>query len=231
MTVHPLSGINPRPCLVLLCKRPALGHSKQRLAEQLGVEPALRVAQLLLACAVEDLEQWPGPRVLAPDHIRHREWGQAVCPQAQCVPQHDGNLGERLNDLDARLRRQGHHQLIYIGSDCPALRPRDYRKVARLLQISDTVLMMAQDGGVVLMASNRPWPTLDALPWSTKDLGDALVACCRRAGHEVLLAGELFDIDRRKDLQPLAETLATDPRPMRRQLCAALGDLLEPSHA
>ena len=51
------------PCLVLLCKRPALGHAKQRLAGTLGQEAALSVAQALLACALEDLRQWRGQQI------------------------------------------------------------------------------------------------------------------------------------------------------------------------
>lgn len=210
------------PCLVLLCKRPALGHSKQRLAAQVGPLEAFEIAKRLLDCALEDLQDWPGPKVVAPDHPQHLSWGRVQCPQALCLPQHDGNLGQRLNHLDARLRQRGLRRLIYIGSDCPALLPRDYRKVARLLKCCDTVLLMAQDGGVVLMASNRPWPDLGALPWSTEHLGQALASCCQRAGHSLMLAGERCDVDQREDLQALADTLAQDARPARVRLRAAL---------
>ncbi|HBO7425069.1 TPA: DUF2064 domain-containing protein [Pseudomonas aeruginosa] len=217
-------------CLVLLCKRPALGYSKQRLAEQLGPECALRIAQLLLDCALEDLDDWSGPKVLAPDHALHQAWGWALCEQALCLPQGEGNLGERLNDLDHRLRSLGHRRLIFIGSDCPSLQNADYCRVAALLETDDTVLLMAQDGGVVLMASNRPWPDLSGLPWSTERLGDALIDCCHAAGHTVKLAGELFDIDYQKDLQRLSGVLATESRPARLRLRAALDDLVEHSN-
>lgn len=227
MTDPHSSGIDPAssPCLVVLCKRPALGHSKQRLAEKVGLRPAFEIAQRLLDCALEDLDHWPGPKALAPDHPRHLAWAQALRPQVQCLAQHDGNLGQRLNDLDYRLRALGQRRLIFIGSDCPALRPRDYRKVAKLLELADTVLLMAQDGGVVLMASNRPWPDLSALPWSTERLGHALADCCQRAGHSVMLAGESFDIDHQEDLEALANFLEQDCRPARLRLRAALRDL------
>ena len=213
------------PCLVLLCKRPALGHSKPRLAQQIGLQPALDIAQLLLGCALEDLQQWPAHKVIAPDHSRHLPWAQALCPQALNVAQHDGNLGQRLNDLDRRLRNQGLRRLLYIGSDCPALQPSDYRRVVCLLETNDTVLLGARDGGVVLMASNRPRPDLSALPWSTEHLGHALADCCQRAGHSLMLAGERFDIDRQEDLQTLANALAQDPRPARVRMRDALRTL------
>ncbi|TXI30777.1 MAG: hypothetical protein E6Q69_12905 [Aquipseudomonas alcaligenes] len=72
------------------------------------------------------------------------------------------------------------------------------------------------------MASNRPWPDLSALPWSTQRLGQALADCCQRAGHSLMLAGELFDIDHQEDLQALANVLAQDARPARVSLHEAL---------
>lgn len=36
-------------CLVLLCKRPALGHGKQRLAKRLGLNQALQIARASFA--------------------------------------------------------------------------------------------------------------------------------------------------------------------------------------
>ena len=217
-------------CLVLLCKRPALGHSKQRLAAQLGLEPALEIAQHLLDCALEDLQHWPGSKALAPDHPDHSAWAQARCPQALCLAQHEGNLGQRLNDLDRRLRAQGQHRLLFIGSDCPALLPSDYHAVSELLDSHDTVLLKARDGGVVLMASNRPWPDLRDLPWSTAHLAQTLADKCRAAGHSLLQTGDYFDIDHRDDLQLLALALAQDARPARLRLRDAVRDLGVPAH-
>jgi glycosyltransferase A (GT-A) superfamily protein (DUF2064 family) len=219
------------PCLVLLCKRPALGHSKQRLAQQIGLQPALDIAQLLLNCAFEDLQQWPAPKVIAPDHSRNLPWAQALCPQALGMAQHDGNLGQRLNDLDRQLRNLGLRRLLYIGSDCPALQPSDYQRVACLLEANDTVLLGARDGGVVLMASNRWWPDLSALPWSTEHLGAALFDCCQRAGHSVVWAGELFDIDHKEDLYALPSRLAQHGSHARLSLGYALQQLGVPANA
>lgn len=210
------------PCLVLLCKRPALGHAKQRLAATLGQQTALVVARALLDCALEDLRQWPGTRVIAPDHKQYLTWASSLGVEATCIAQSDGNLGQRLNQLDRELRHGGQRQLIFIGSDCPALLQGDYQNVSDLLQSFDTVLLDARDGGVVLMASNRPWPDLAALPWSTDQLGSTLAQLCRQAGHSVLIASESFDIDHAEDLPHLANALLGDDRPARRQLLCLL---------
>jgi len=212
------------PCLVLLCKRPALGHSKQRLAAQIGALPALQIAGLLLDCALEDLQQWPAARVIAPDHAQHLAWAQALCPAAAVLAQPEGNLGQRLNMLDQRLRERGLRQLLFIGSDAPVLQQSDFDRVSVLLGSTDTVLLSAQDGGVVLMASNRPWPDLSQLPWSTAQLGQALADCCRAAGHSVHVSGEYFDIDHREDLVLLESALQADTRPARLNLRNHLAD-------
>lgn len=213
------------PGLVLLCKRPSLGHAKQRLAATLGHQHALILAQTLLDCALEDLREWRGPRFISPDSPAHLHWAGSLDTQAHPVAQVEGNLGQRLNALDRELRDQGLRQLIFIGSDCPALRPDDFRQVRELLQAHDTVLLDARDGGVVLMASNRPWPDLEALPWSTDRLGEALAQHCRQAGQKVASAGSSFDIDHASDLSLLPQALHDDPRPARRQLLAILDQL------
>lgn len=232
MTDRPTLEIAPTAaCLVLLCKRPALGHSKQRLAAQLGLEQTFKIAQHLLDCALEDLQHWPGPKALAPDHPQHVAWGKSLCPLALCLAQHQGNLGQRLNDLDRRLRAPGQQRLLFIGSDCPVLQPSDYRTVCELLDAHDTVLLKARDGGVVLMASNRPWPDLRDLPWSTEHLAQALADKCQAAGHSLVQTGDYFDIDHQEDLQLLARALEPDTRPARLRLRDALHDLGIPAHA
>lgn len=211
--------------LVLICKRPALGHGKQRLAVQIGVERALDIAEHLLGCALEDLRSWPGPVVISPDQRDACDWAIQQAPQALCLAQAAGNLGERINNLDHSLRGLGHRQLLYIGSDAPALTSDDYRRVHTALETQDTVLVAARDGGVVLMASNLPWPDLAALPWSTPELGQALADACRRVGHAVALCGESFDIDEQADLPLAVQALAEDPRAARRRLLHSLNNL------
>lgn len=211
--------------LVLVCKRPSLGHGKQRLAAQIGEPQALRVAEQLLGCALEDLRAWPGPTVIAPDMAEHLDWARALAPEALCLPQASGNLGERLNALDRSLRAAGHCRLVFIGSDAPALRPEHYQRVRIALGEADTVLIAASDGGVTLMASNRPWPDLAELPWSTAELGQALAEACRKAGHSLTVCGETFDIDEQADLTRARCELADDQRPARRSLRGILARL------
>ncbi len=212
------------PTLVLVCKRPALGHGKQRLALQIGAERALELAECLLDCALEDLRSWHGSAVIAPDREDASGWANQRAPQALCIAQGTGNLGKRLNGLDSALRNLGHQRLIFIGSDAPALVSSDYQRVLEALTDHDTALLNARDGGVVIMASNRFWPDLTTLPWSTAELGNALADVCRQAGHTVAFCGESFDIDEHSDLTIAMRALEKDPRSARRRLLQALND-------
>lgn len=217
--------------LVLVCKRPAPGIGKQRLAASLGWEMANRIAEGLLACALEDARDWPGPVVIAPAHSSDCAWAGTLLPRLQSKvyvqPQATGNLGQRLNVLDQELRGAGMEQLVYIGSDAPALTAADYAAVNDALLRHDTALMPAEDGGVVLMASRGPWPTLSDLPWSTARLGAALADCCRAAGQSVATLTHGFDVDEQADLFRLPAALSADRRPARRVLHALACELIQ----
>jgi uncharacterized protein len=204
--------------LVLICKRPRLGYGKQRLAAALGAVATRALADLLLACALEDLVAWPGARVLAPDDPADAQWAQRLVPGAAVVTQGPGNLGQRLWLLDQALRAAGHRRLLFIGSDAPTLAPGDFGAAAAALPDHDVVLKPARDGGVVLMGARQPWPPLADLPWSTERLGAALAERCALTGLSVaaLAAGE--DVDTASDLARLPAALRADTRPARRQL-------------
>jgi uncharacterized protein len=209
----------PEATLVLVCRRPAPGSGKQRLARELGAEQALAIGQLLLAAALEDAEDWPGPVILAPADGSDVSWAAALLARpATVMAQGEGNLGERLAGLDEAARRQGHGALIYIGSDAPVLDGADYAAARSRLRALDVVLQPALDGGVTLMGARKPWPTLADLPWSSAQLHDALRARCQSAGLAVGTLPTRYDIDVPADLARLAPHLATDPRPGRQAL-------------
>ncbi len=218
------------PTLVVVCKRPTLGIGKQRLAVHLGAEATCHIAEALLACAMEDARNWLGPVVIAPANAADYDWAHTlsknVNPCVNVLPQISGNLGQRLNGLDATLRCKETKQLIYMGSDAPGLCKTDFLMVKNTLQNHDTVLIPAVDGGVVLMASNQPWPDLAKLPWSTHQLGAELVSACQMEKHTVKLLPQGFDVDEIDDLKSLKSQLVRDRRPARQQLYTLVHQVL-----
>ncbi|WP_304056339.1 DUF2064 domain-containing protein [Nitrosomonas communis] len=214
--------------LVLVCKRPALGVGKQRMATNLGMERTQQIAQALLNCALEDAKSWNGPVVIAPASAEDHDWAATLLPSSRFIqiqPQTVGNLGQRLNELDNKLRYEGLKQLIYIGSDAPLLMQLDYAACRVALQHHDTVLIPATDGGVALMASCCPWPELADLPWSSGQLGAALIDCCRSAGQSVAILESRSDVDELADCLELVRLLQNDGRPARRRLHALVCDI------
>ncbi len=214
--------------LVIFCKRPALGQGKQRLAASVGKPAALQVAEALLDCVLEDAARWPGPVVLSPATELDADWAAELGNRNyQVIPQSDGNLGNRILAVDAQLRAQGHRKLIYIGSDAPEHDQGLYDSLIAVMESHDVVLTPAADGGVTAMGTAVGWGALDALPWSTDQLGKALCQQTEDAGLSVGFTIGCYDIDQLADLQRIQETLRNDPRPARQMLLRITDQLLE----
>ncbi len=212
-----------QPTLVLVCKRPAPGQGKQRLAAVLGAERALALAEGFLACALEDARAWQGPVVIAPAHSSDLGWARSLAGDwAQVLAQPPGNLGQRLQELDRVLRQRGHRRILFMGSDSPTLTAAHFASARSLLERQDVALCRAEDGGVVLMGSARPWPELAGLPWSESSLCESLASACRQAGYRIGFGEPGYDVDRACDLSKLHGDLHADRRPARRQLLKVL---------
>lgn len=219
MSSNPVdSSIDSRVTLVIFCRRPLPGVGKRRIARELGEAPTLALARHLLATTLEDAGSWPGPVVIAPARAADERWAAGLLPDALVIPQPAGNLGERINAVDAAARALGHSRLAYIGSDAPALTPDYFARARAALVQADVVLGPADDGGVTLMGASRAWPDLAALPWSSAGLGEELRRTCRDHGLSVAALERRYDVDRVADLTRLQADLAHDSRPTRRAL-------------
>ncbi len=221
------------PALVLFCKEPSLGYGKQRLAADIGRFAALRVARALVQCALEDAAAWPFEFVIAPASPKQVPWAEELASDlmrygknAKILPQCEGNLGQRLSTMDQQLRQLGAQQILFMASDAPTLVPRYFLRALSALRSNQVVLADDLDGGVTLMGSSVPWPNLQQLPWSTKQLGDALARRCGDAGLSVYRFNGGFDVDGFEDLLMLDQFLVTDGRPARRALSLLVNELV-----
>lgn len=205
--------------LILFCKRPAPGFGKQRLAAEVGTDAAFDVARGLLACALEDLQNWPGPVVVSPSCVDETDWAAALLSrESEVIPQSGGNLGQRIESIDRTLRRRGQHRQIVIGSDAPELSLALLAGADRLLGEADVVFSAAEDGGVSLMGTRSGWPALELMPWSTEALGHALAQGCEQNQQSVRWAEACSDVDRLMDLERIRHTLQRDSRSARQAL-------------
>jgi glycosyltransferase A (GT-A) superfamily protein (DUF2064 family) len=199
-----------------------LNQGKQRLAEGSNAESALAIAQALLACAVEDANNWDGPVVIACSNNSDVEWAQSLIEHVQVIAQlpegREGNLGDRLNYVDEQLRAQGHQQIVIIGTDSPILSEQHFESALTSLKHNDIVLSHADDGGVIIMANKKPWPLLRHLPWSTNELSHTLSQKCQQSHLKVEYSLSGYDVDYVNDLKKLLIDLQTDKRPARQAL-------------
>lgn len=213
----------PYPTLVIFCKRPLVGQGKQRLATTIGKPMAFELAKRMLDCAIEDANNWQGDVVLAISSDIDVEWAKTLMQRDYSViPQPDGNLGQRINQLDKSLRVLGHDSLIFIGTDAPILNNNDYQAITLSLQHNDCAFSPATDGGVTMMANNRPWPDLTHLSWSTSSLGQELFGLCEQHNWSRGFIRETYDIDLDVDLRKIKIELEHDNRPARQALLHAI---------
>jgi rSAM/selenodomain-associated transferase 1 len=205
--------------LVIFCRRPAPGAGKQRLAAEIGPVAAAELATCLLATALEDAVEWPGPVVISPADPCDLDWAATILGRpALIIAQPPGNLGERLNAVDAAARAAGHARLLFIGSDAPGLDAGYFAEARAALGEFDVVIGPASDGGVTAMGARVPWPRLERLAWSTPRLHADLVACCRNAGLGVRELATRRDVDVAADLAAVRGDCLNDTRPARQAL-------------
>ncbi len=230
------------PTIVILCKRPKLHQGKQRLVEGTSSENALTIAESLLACAVEDANNWQGNVVVACSSENDIEWVKSLFENAYVMSQippgssdRAFNLGERLNFVDTQLRTLGHQQLLMIGTDAPILNKSHFNDALATLKTSDIALSKADDGGVVIMANRVSWPDMTNLPWSTDALSISLAELCQQQQLSVEYTLSGYDIDYVADLKKVFVDLQKDNRPARKALVKLIGELFqfsgETSHA
>ncbi len=171
---------------------------------------------------MEDARQWPGPVVLSPSVEEDREWAEGLEVDAIVLPQQDGNLGDRIMNVDQQLREQGHRHILFIGTDAPILSPPHYQAAIQAFNRSEVVLSAATDGGVTMMGCSGGWPDLSDLPWSTEQLGNSLRQRCQHYQLQVEYILPSYDIDVEEDLRRLADDLQNDQRPTRQRLLEKL---------
>ena len=152
------------------------------------------------------LGEWGAARL----HLRLTKHALSTARAAGCGPvelydsakQRGAHLGERMyRAMSQALRR--HRGAIVIGSDCPALRPGDVQRAARLLAGGcDVVLAPAEDGGYVLIGARRISPQLfSGIEWGSASVYETTVARLERSGHRWRALRRLWDVDRPEDLE------------------------------
>jgi uncharacterized protein len=209
--------------IVVMAKAPLPGVAKTRLAAEVGMERAARIATALFldtlqACTAVDAEL-----VVAFAPHGERPWFAEHAPRARLVPQAGADLTERLQAATEDAFARGAEQVLCVGTDAPELAPADLERAFASLATRAVVLGPSLDGGYWLVGLARRAPGLfTGIPWSTERVFEATRA---RAAELGLAVGELdarFDVDTGADLARLERWLATVPAARARHVRAAL---------
>lgn len=216
------------PTLVLIWNRPANAVNKDKFPQDMEITQ--RITAALLACAIEDAADWPGPVVIAPASQVDYDWiiemsasvrsPVTILPLISC-----SNIGQQLNVLDQELRDKGATQLVFIGSDAPQLTTKDYLDTIDALWYFDTIIKPVKNAGIALMASNEAWPDLSILPWGTDKLGKTLVNACHNEKQSVITLDSTCNIDELDGFVKLIMLLEKDDRPARRALHQLINEM------
>jgi hypothetical protein len=190
--------------LIVFVKAPRPGATKTRLAAHLGAEAAAAVYRAL---AMETARRTAPGRGEFDRLFFHApaDAGPELAswlPGETCLPQVEGDLGERMAAAFEETFRRGAGRAALVGTDVPGLSRGVVREALAALDNHDVVLGPARDGGYYLMALARPCPALfTAIPWSTPAVLTATLERTRALGLSVRLLDPLRDVDTLEDLR------------------------------
>ncbi len=198
----------PANALAIMAKAPLPGTVKTRLVPPLTAEQAAELYRALLLDQLAHLRQVCGAMryvfyTPADAGAILRDLGGAdYSYRAQC----NADLGRRMQQVFADLRRGGHSHIVLIGSDLPALPLAILDEAFALLACAEprVVLGPSRDGGYYLVGMNRPTPEIFAnMTWSHDRVLADTIARLDGLGIAYSLLPAWFDLDTAEDLQIL----------------------------
>lgn len=219
--------------LVLFAKPPLPGRAKTRLAEEIGLAPAARVAEALLHDTISlcenaaDCSKEDGLRLVLAYTDRPDWFTPALTHDWRLIEQHGSDLGERMENALVDLEVLPEDMTIFIGMDCPQMPQERIAEAFKALEDADAVLGPCDDGGYYLIGvrGGIPERVLDNIRWSTTEAMGDTVAALEGANMTVAELVPGYDVDTAEDLQRLAREMAADTLDDLANLTKTLADL------
>lgn len=197
----------PNSRLLIFTKAPVPGQVKTRLQPQLNAQQCAELQQQLIkqtlkvttAAMLCPVELWCAGET----HTFLQQCSQQF--NVELKTQSGTDLGQRMaNAMSLTLRNT--EQAIIIGCDCPVLNAQYLKQTLAALAENDVVLIPAEDGGYVLIASKIDSPDIfAAIDWGSEQV---LLQTRHNLQHKRIKWAELetlWDIDRPTDLERLAQ--------------------------
>ncbi len=204
-----------RIAIAIVCKTPAAGTSKTRLAPPLWPEECAAIS----GCFIRDLSRTiqnltaegdvAGYAVYTP--LGSEAALRRLLPDTfNLMVQGEGDLGARLVKATADLLGAGHEGVILVNSDSPTLPVEILREAAAAVRQGDNVVLSpALDGGYTLIGLSRPHPRLfEDIPWGTNEVYRLTLQRARDIGLPVVNVAGWYDVDDAQSLRMLEDEFA-----------------------
>jgi hypothetical protein len=195
----------PKDNLIVFGRYPTVGATKTRLIPALGPAGAAaaqkRLTEQTLAAA-RSLTTQKRLRLTfcydGGDPQRLAAWLDVN--GLTCVPQANGDLGQRMLRAMSDGFTRGAERVVLVGTDVPELSAAVMNQAFEQLDSHDLVIGPSTDGGYWLIGMNRPKNIFAGIQWSTPSVLEETLALAGRKGMAIGLLDPLTDLDDPDDL-------------------------------
>lgn len=196
-------------CILLFVKLPEKGSVKTRLAKDLGHGFVQTLYGNFVFDLLETLAKVKWPTII---YFHPPESGAAVSrwlgKNYTYAPQKGVDLGERMKNAFADVFADGFSKAILIGSDLPDLHNLVLDAAFSALDLNDSVIGPAYDGGYYLIGfrHNSFLPeAFKGISWGTDTVLKDTLKILREKNYRAHFLPELRDVDTIEDLKALHE--------------------------
>jgi uncharacterized protein len=200
-----------RKALIFFSKLPRAGFVKTRLLPELTPEQANRIHLGFILDTLRSSRSMKGiTRIISCDPTRRDPFFQRLAKQFRLVlmDQAGEDLGARMRNAFAEVRRRRFDAAIIVGTDCPTLPAEYIMEAFKLLRKHSLVLGPSIDGGYYLVGcTGEPPAIFDGIEWGTEHVLRQTLERISEKKMDAVLLPFWYDIDSFKDLRFLSEHL------------------------
>lgn len=199
--------------MIVLAKQPLAGHSKTRLARDVGLEKGQVLAEAFVLDTLDFVSEQTQRRLLVAYSPAEAEgWFASKAPTAELYRQPEVPFGARVCDVFRRAFRQGAKRCVLIGTDTPQLPTSTLEYAFEALHSTDVCIGPASDGGYYLIGLRQDQPRLfEDIPWSTRDVRSVTLQRAQELELSVAELAEEMDADEGSDLPAVWAALKIRP--------------------
>lgn len=205
---------NPsQPCLIVMAKYPQEGKVKTRLSPFLSASQAAQLAMCFLKDTLKKAEKLNIKLIVAFSPAESfSDFSTIVSKSTILIEQAGDSLGERINNAFKFAFECNFSPIVMMGTDSPTFPTTEIEKALKLLNETECVFGVTQDGGFYLVGLNQFLPDIfENVEWSSsRTLADCLQNARLILGNEPKFVGDWFDVDEPSDLVKLFKEFLTN---------------------